>query len=268
MSALRELQAAFRRGLLGNVVHGDGAPELDALIEGDGLSASARLTIYRHHVLDTLTAVLRSAYPVSCRLVHERFFAYAADAYIREHPPAGPCLFEYGASFPAFLAGFPPCRELAYLPDVARLEWALAAAAHATDAVPLSPATLRDLGADGVMRAAFRFHPSVTLLESPWPVDRIWRANQPETDPTATVDLTAGGVCLEILRLDEEAVFHALEPADYALRHALAGGAALETAAPAALARDPAFDLARALRALFETDLLIGFTLYATEDRP
>jgi hypothetical protein len=263
MSALRELQAAFRRGLLGDA----GAPELHALIEDDGLGAGARLAIYRHHVLDSLAAALRSAYPVCCRLVHERFFAYAADAYIREHPPAGPCLFEYGASFPAFLAAFPPCRGLAYLPDVARLEWALAAAAHAPDAVPLSPTTLRDLGPDGVMEAAFRFHPSVTLLESPWPVDRIWLANQPEADPAATVDLAAGGVCLEILRAGDEAVFHVLEPADHALRHALARGAALEAAATAALARDPAFDLARALRALFEDDILVGFTLSATEDR-
>jgi putative DNA-binding protein len=224
--------------------------------------------IYRHHVLDTLTATLRSVYLVTCRLVHERFFAYAADRYIREHPPAGPCLFEYGASFPAFLARFPPCRELAYLPDVARLEWALHAAEYAADAVPLSPTALRDLSVDGAMRAAFRLHPSVTLLESPWPVDLIWRATQPEADPAATVDLATGGVCLEILRQREEAVFHALEPADYALRHALAAGVELEAAATAALARDPGFDLARALRALFESDILIGFTLHSPEARP
>lgn len=267
MSALSELQAAFRRSLLGEA-DGDAAPELHALIEGDGLAASARLMIYRHHVLDTLTATLRSVYPVTCRLVHERFFAYAADRYIREHPPAGPCLFEYGASYPAFLASFPPCRELAYLSDVARLEWALFAAAQADDAVPLAPATLRDLSVDGVMQAAFRLHPAVTLLESPWPVDLIWRAAQPEADSAATVDLAAGGVCLEILRVGEEAVFHAIEPVDYALRHALAGGAQLEAAAAAALARDPGFDLARALRALFENGILIGFTLHPPEERP
>jgi putative DNA-binding protein len=267
MSTLRELQAAFRRGLLGES-DGDAAGELDALIEGDGLAPSARLLIYRHHVLETLTAALRSVYPVTCRLVHERFFAYAADRYIREHPPAGPCLFEYGASLPAFLAGFPPCRELAYLPDVARLEWALHAAAHAADAVPLAPTALRELGADRVMQAAFRLHPSLTLLESPWPVDRIWRAIQPDADPAATIDLASGGVCLEVLRVGEEPVFRVLEPADYALRHALAAGGELEAAAPAALARNPAFDLARALRALFESDVLVGVILRSRADRP
>ena len=268
MSALAELQAAFRRRLLDDVDADAAARELHALIEGDGLAPSARLMIYQHHVLDTLTAALRSVYLVTNRLVHERFFAYAADRYIREHPPGGPCLFEYGGSFPAFLADFPPCRELAYLPDVARLEWALSAAAHAADAVPLSPTALRERGADGAMQASFRLHPSVTLLESSWPVDRIWRATQPDADPAATVDLAAGGVCLEILRLGEEAVFRVLEPADYALRHAVAGGAPLEAAATTALARDPAFDLTRALRALFESDILIGFTLRSADDQP
>jgi hypothetical protein len=49
----------------------------------DGLTAEARLAIYRHHVFITLTAALQTTYPVLCRLVHERFFGYAADQYIR-----------------------------------------------------------------------------------------------------------------------------------------------------------------------------------------
>ena len=265
MSALRELQAAVTRSILGDA-ESDVALALDALIASDGLAASARLAIYRHHVLDTLTTVLRAAYPATCHLVDARFFTYAVDRYIRVEPPAGPCLFEYGASFPAFLASFPPCRHLTYLPDVARLEWALHAAVHAPDAVPLAPGALRDLSVDEAMRATFRLHPSVTVLESPWPIDRVWRAARRDADPGSTVDLGAGGVCLEILREGEDAAFRVLEPAEYALRRALAEGERLETAATAALARDPAFDLARALRALFESDILIGFTLYSTED--
>src|SRR5713101_5908735 len=115
MPALSEIQAAFGRALLG----GDEQPAA-AMVSGDGLTPAARLEIYRHHVFTTLTAALQATFPVVCRLVHERFFGYAADQYIRAHPPTEPCLFEYGSSFPAFLAGFEPCRHLQYLPDVAR----------------------------------------------------------------------------------------------------------------------------------------------------
>ena len=110
-------------------------------IEADGLAPEARLEIYRHHVLTTLTSALEATFPVVCRLVDRRFFAYAADRYLRAHPPTGPCLFEYGDSFPDFLAAFPPCRDLAYLPDVARLEWAMNAALHAADVDAIDPAT-------------------------------------------------------------------------------------------------------------------------------
>src|SRR5262245_16767239 len=128
MSSLRELQHAMAAALLEG-----GGPALAHLVAADGLGADARVGIYRHHVLTTLTAVLASTYPVARRLVHEAFFAYLADVYIRRHPPAGPCLFEYGEELPALLEALPACRALPYLPDVARLEWALAAAIGAED---------------------------------------------------------------------------------------------------------------------------------------
>ena len=171
-----------------------------------------------------LTGVLEATYPVVTRLVHERFLAYAADQYIRACPPAGPCLFEYGASFPDFLEALPPCRPLPYLPDVARLEWALHRARHADDVTAIDPAILRDLGIDAVVGATFRLHPAVSLLASPWPIDDIWRANQPEADPDLTVDLDRGGVQLEVRRDGDDAVFRALDAASHACRLRLGRG--------------------------------------------
>ena len=89
MPALRDVQAAFRRAVLG----GDDAPAA-AMVAGDGMAPDARLRVYRHHVFTTLTAALTATYPVVCRLVDERFFNYAADRYIRARPPSAPCLFE------------------------------------------------------------------------------------------------------------------------------------------------------------------------------
>lgn len=256
MRALAEVQADIGRALLG----GDPGAAA-ALVVEDGIGAEARLDIYRHHVLTTLTAVLESAFPVVVRLVDRRFFAYAADAYVRAHPPESPCLFEYGRTFPDFLAGFEPCRHLAYLPDVARLEWALHAAAHAEDAPPIGPGALAGVPEADLPRARLALHPSVAHVASPWPVDRIWRANQPGTED-ARVDLGAGGAHLEIHRDgDGDAAMRALAPGAHALRAALGRGETLADAAGAALAVDPALDLAAALAELLSSRILVAVSV-------
>jgi hypothetical protein len=256
MPALHELQAAFLRAMFGPE-----EPELLKAIVGDGLLPAARLQIYRHHVLTSLTEVLQATFPVVCRLVDERFFRYAAAAYIRQHPPVVPCLFEYGAHFPAFLAAFPPCRHLEYLADVARLEWALNMALHAEVRAPLDPAELGGLAPHEVAQLTFQFDPSVTLLDSPWPIDQIWRVNQVDNEVYAPVDLNAGGVSLEIRRWEDDAGFRQLDPAIYTFRTTLAAGHTLAMAAEAALAASQEFDCVAALHELFTDGVIIGFTL-------
>jgi hypothetical protein len=65
---------------------------------------------------------------------------------------------------------------------VARLEWALEAAYHDEDAAPRH-------------------------LQSPYPIDTIWHANQPGADPNTVVHLDAGPVRLEIRRLADDVIF-------------------------------------------------------------
>jgi hypothetical protein len=256
MTSLRELQRDVRAAVLGQ-----GDPAAAALVTADGLAPEARLQIYRHHVFTTLTAVLQAVFPVVCRLVDERFFAYAADRYIRVEPPSGPCLFEYGATFPEFLGAFPPCRELPYLRDVARLEWAMHRALHAPDATPLGREAPRSVPPEAAGDLVFTLDASLSLLASRWPIDAIWRANQPgAADEGATVDLRAGGVALEVRRHGDDVAFRVIEPAAHAFRRALADGGSLAAATEHALAADPAFDLSAALGALFHEGLPIGFT--------
>lgn len=256
MPPLRELQAAFAGALLG----GPTEPAATQILE-DGLRPQARLDIYRHHVFTTLTAALQATYPVICRLVDERFFAYAADRYIRTDPPVGACLFEYGNSFPEFLGGFEPSRHLRYLPDVARLEWALNAAIHTEDTTPMDWEVLRRLPVEALPRLTLRLDPSVSLVSSPWPIDHIWHVNQPDGDPGVTVDLSKGGACLEVRRIGDAATFRRIDEATHAFRAALAGGRCLEDAAAAALDVDATFDLAGALQGLFVERLPIDYAV-------
>jgi hypothetical protein len=253
MPSPRELEHDFAAALLSDA---DGAVVAEIL--DDGLTPAARLAIYRHHIFITLTQALQTTFPVVVRLVDERFFAYAVDRFIREHPPAGPCLFEYGGALPDFLATFPACRHLEYLPDVARLEWAINRAHHAEDAVPLDPRWLAMVPPEEIGRLTLRFHPSVSLLESPWPLDRIWRANQSSADPDTTVSLDGDSVHLLVSRLDDDVVFRPLAPGAYAFRGALADGNDLEHSALAARSIDQDFDLTRALCELFDEELLVG----------
>ena len=245
MRPLSELQSSFRVAML----DGDDVAVASDILE----EAAERLDVYRHHVLTSLTNVLASTFPVIVRLVDRRFFDYVADRFVRAHPPAGPCLFEYGAAFPEFLATVPECAHLAYLPDVARLEWAMHAALWAPEAERLDRRALAvaDPGA-----LALRLDPSITLLRSRWPLGAIWRANQPDAD--AAVDLDAGGATLEIRRIDDDVVFRRLSPEVFAFRNALARGATLDAAVTEALDDAADFDAAAALTALFDDDVLVA----------
>jgi hypothetical protein len=147
-----------------------------------------------------------------------------------------------------------------YLPDVARLEWALTRAESAPDAAPLDARALAAVDRPDAPRLRFGFDPSYALLRSPWPLDRIWRANQPGADPEATVDLASGGVALEVRRVGDEAIFRPLDPATFAFRSALAAGDTLADAAAAALRLEEAFDLGHALRSLLDEGVLTTFT--------
>jgi hypothetical protein len=261
MPTLREVQAAFRTALLG----GDAEPAAQ-MVAGDGLAPTARLAIYRHHVATTLTEVLAAAFPVVRQLVDPRFFGWAADRYLRTDPPAGPCLLEYGAGFPDFLAGFEPCRHLRYLPDVARLEWSIHAARHAGDAPLLCPRALAAVPAEAAERLRLRMHPSARYLRCGWPADRIWQAHQEGADPGG-LRLCEEEVRLEVRRSAEgDVVFRRLGRADFALRRSLAAGCSLGAAAAAAAHADPAFDLSAALAALFGDTVLAGFGIQPVKE--
>jgi hypothetical protein len=260
MHPLRELQRDFRRALLA----GDEAA-LAPFVREDGLAAAERIAVYRNNVVSSLTEVLKDAFPAACRLVGERFFAYAAHEFLGAHPPSRPCLAEYGADFPGFLAAFPPCRKLVYLADAARLEWLMHSAAHAPEAEPIEPAALGAVAPEDTPRIVLRLHPSLGLLESPWPIERIWRANRSgcadEADGGGIIDLGSGGVRLEIARAGGDVVFRPLDASAFAFRRALLAGDSLGAAAEAGLTEDAGFDLAGALADLFRQRLVTGFAL-------
>src|SRR5689334_10345462 len=197
MPSLREVQRGLRASL---VEWDDGAAA--AWVLGDGLAPEQRLSIYRNTFAANLANALRLSFPAVRQLVGGEFFGGAAHLFVHERPPLTAYLDEYGREFPDFLSRFPAAASLAYLPDIARLEWAVTRALHAPDRDPLDVALLAAIDEPDHDRVRFVPHPCVSLVSSVYPVDTIWRAVLAQDDAAlAKIDLTAGPVWLIVQRL-------------------------------------------------------------------
>jgi hypothetical protein len=219
--ALRDLQGAFAAHLAG-----EDQPALAAEIR----PAAARLRIYRHHVLDSLASALAATFPTVQALVGADFFRSLARDFVGRSLPTQPVLAEYGAGFPAFIAGREACRGLPYLPDVARLDWALNDAFHAPAGSRLSAADLTAVAQDLLPSLRLALAPGTALVSSPYPLDRIWMASQPEA-VAAPVDLAAGGAHLLVFRRPDDAAFVSLSAGEAAFVAGLGDAISLEEAA-------------------------------------
>lgn len=241
MPTLLEMQRAMRSSLLDR-----DSQAVSAMLAAD--MPTDRLDIYRNTFVLTLTKALRLGFPATERLVGEEFFEGAAHIFIGEHPPRAAWLDQYGGEFPNFLRSFPPATSIAYLGDVAALEWAVSGALHAEDAAPLDVARLSAIGAEDGLRIHFVPHPSIRLLRLDYPADVIWRAVLDADDAALRhVNLGSGPIDIlverrstgvEVVRLDEQA---------WSFLAKLCTGASIETALEVACDFDCATALAEHL---------------------
>lgn len=260
MLGLREIQEAFAAAILDDPDTG-----FSALL-ADGPYPSARLLqVYRNNVCTSLTGALRAVYPVVAQLVGTGFFAYAADSYLRRHPSRSGNLHDFGREFAEFLAAFPAALKLAYLPQVARLEWAWHCAFHGADHAPLAPATLSAVPVDLHASIVFLLHPTARLVASDYPILRLWQIHQPNYTGDPQVDLTAGGERLLVIRPHTLVQIVPLGRGEYTLLQSLTRGATLGEACDAALCAEAEFDLAGTLQKHAQDATLVAFQVIAAE---
>jgi hypothetical protein len=195
MPALLEWQRDFARAVLA------GAPALVREELGITSDPAARLAIYRNNYLSNLVRALTLNFPAVQRLVGSDFFAAAAQEFINQYPPASACLDDYGQAFAPFLTHFAPAAALSYLPDVARLEWAVSRALHASEATGLQVSRLAALDAAAMAEVRFVPQPGISLLRLDTPADAIWRAVLDQDEAAmAAVDLSGAAVHVLIER--------------------------------------------------------------------
>jgi hypothetical protein len=255
MPSLRETQ----RGFTAAALFGDTSAITEIGIVAGALGAVERVAVYRNNVLANYRKALAATYPVVRRLVGVPSFDAASDAFVRAHPSTHGDVNRYGGELARFLAAYPPASALAYLPDVARLEWGIDQAGTAADAEPLDLEALAAVPVDALGELRLVLHPSAQVVTSPYPVLRIWQVNQPDYAGDDRVDLGEGGDALLVWRTADGIAIERLAAGERAFLAALARNERLTVAAESAAGAEASFDLTDVLRRYVAGQAIVAF---------
>lgn len=251
MPSLADRQRGFADALLDPV-----APLPDGTSAPGGEYPVDRFAVYRNNVAVGLIEALRSGFPVVDALVGEEFFSAMARAHARASPPASPVLLGYGGDFADFVGGFEPARDIPYLADVARLEWAWLESYHAAEAEPVTIHAIADIAPDQAPLLALELHPSVRLLAFAMPALTIWHRHQDDAAPDA-IEIDDRAQYALIVRPHAEVNVIEVTAATFALLTALERGEMIATAVEVALAIEPDADIAAMLAGMFAAGCVI-----------
>ena len=166
----------------------------------NNLTSAESLAIYRNNIVGNLSNTLALIYPVCCQLVGEKFFNATGLKFINHFPCSSPNLGDYGEEFPGFLANFEPVKHLPYLPDVARLEWYWHRVFYGENTKVLNLQALGKIPKEKWGELIFCLPKNSALLESVYPIHRIWEVNQSGYQGDEIVSLDEGGIKIFLWR--------------------------------------------------------------------
>jgi hypothetical protein len=267
MPSLRELQTGFARA-----VFDAGATREAPGIRGNGLSPASRLGFYRTSVFENYRKALGSTYPAIGAVVGPGCFRQLAHEYTRRCPSRSADVGMHGERFPDFLGRHRVAATLPYLPDLARLEWAIEESFHEAEHPPLALDALMSVEEAHYPELRFSLAPACRLFESAFPVHRIWQMCQTQdAGDGESIGLDTDAVRLLVRREDYVVMLEPLAAADFAMLRALQSGYGLGEAFAYAQSMDRDFDPAAFLQRHVANAVLAGFTLPAelhAPDRP
>lgn len=250
MNDLAALQRQFAAAML------DPSAPLPPSLQARGKNApQRRFALYRNNIVTSLVSALVARFPVVHRLVGDEFFRAMARRYVAAAPPRSPVLLLYGESFPDFIGSFAPAASIEYLADVARLEFARGRAYHAADAVPIDPGAFAHLRPAELANLRMVFHPSVALVDSPFPIVSIWESHQ-QAEVAAIQHWRPETALVARPALDVE--IWRLPPAGGVFIGSLAHGERLSSAAERATAASVEFDPILTLSVLLRANIVIA----------
>lgn len=211
----------------------------------NGKAVKRRYNVYRNNVVVSLVNALTAAFPATQRITGADFFRAMARTYVRATPPTSPLLFEYGRDFADFIAAYEYAQDMPWLADVARIERAWLDAYHAADAEPLAPGALGSIPPERLAGIVLRAHPATRILRSRFPAVTVFAANR-STDPVGRIEASDPEDAL-VTRPGLEVSVRRPPLGGAVFLRKLVAGEPLGAAAAAALAENPAFDLAASI---------------------
>ena len=253
MPELRDFQAGFGAALRDRAR----TSAMARWLAGDAALVDARLAIYRANMVAAADKALSAAYPVIRQAVGTEFFHALAREYQRGTPSASGDLGEFGASFDGFLAGFEHVQSMPWLPDLARLEWAAHRAYGAADAPGWDAAALAAIEPERQAAIRFDWSPGLAVVDSAYPIVRVWTIHQPGHDGGFDVDWDVAETAL-VARDGFAVTVTPCSPADARFLRAALAGEPLGEAAAAALGHHPDFDLGALLGRAIAHRLVCG----------
>jgi Putative DNA-binding domain len=188
----RQLLALVRGSASGMVVGLDGS----AALQQRGLA------VYRANAGALAERALAAAFPTVAQLMGASSFATLARAHWHHHPPRCGDLAWWGEGLPQAMAQDAQLSREAYLPDVARLDWAVHRAGFAAD--DEQPAQgLERLGTCDPRQLRLCLREGSAVVESSYPIVEIWRAHQPACPPSAGTSESEDRLAAACRALDE-----------------------------------------------------------------
>ena len=156
---LEQLQQAFQAHLL------RGHTGIQSEIIGDARAAvPARLGIYGLAYGARLLEVLGESFPAVRVALGRRLFERCVGDFVRQHPSRFRSARAYGEALAPWLAAHLAGPRAHAAADLARFEWAMAAAFDAADATALAPQSLAGIDPAEWPRLQFTFSPTLQRL--------------------------------------------------------------------------------------------------------
>jgi hypothetical protein len=204
---LAALQTAYRDYLL----TGESAKLAPAIV-ADAFDAAERLAIYRNNFLISLCEALKANFPVTLQLVGGHFFEQAARRFVLARPPQRPCLFEYGAGFPAYLRDLPQLTSLPYVAEMARFEFARITVYNAPAEQHISSDTLGGLPPDQLEALLIRRVRHAQIVTVHAPVLELWTSHQRPDPDLSGIDMRGRPHALLVCRPERMLTVRELDP--------------------------------------------------------
>ena len=249
MPALPELQ----HDMMSKILRGERAEGLP-IAAGGPFTPEERFSVYKNNTHLILRDLLKDVFPVTKVLLGEKFMDQAAAEFIRAFPPESGDMNGYGAGFPVYLSHLPPLNQYPYVPDVAKLEWLAHESYLSPRLPPLTGAMLE--AAEDPLNLKLHIQPHVHLLQSAWPVDRLWHEVSDKGAALEGFKMEAADTFAAVYREDRRIAVWTITEGGYRFLEHLQTDPRLAFAAEAAMRAENGLALDKLLATLLQLELL------------